>query len=334
MAIGNIIRTVSIKKGSADMLLDAERFYAELDGFFAGRDNKATEKYLLDTLDALENSILITTECTCRADADCGTGSRSGPSEEELRWAAERSRGLIMALNELACFYRGLGRLEESIRAFRRALLELELCGLEGSEGCALALVNMAGTLRLLGRYEEALEDFEKARAILDKNGGSDAYAYASLWNNEGLVYQDLRDFGKAAVCFEAALSLLPDTEQNRAERATNLANLALACFNLGRTGEAEARIDASLELFKALDGGTNPHYAGALNTKAFFLFSAGDVARAAEAFEEAARITRLVYGESREYAVACRNCAYALDRLGEAEKAERYRALAERAGA
>ncbi len=143
-----------------------------------------------------------------------------------------------------------------------------------------------------------------------------------------------MRDFGKAAVCFEAALSLLPDTEQNKAERATNLSNLALAYFNIGRTGEAEARISTSLELFKSLDEGTNPHYAGALNTKAFFLFSAGDAAGAAEAFEEAAKITKLVYGESREYAVACRNCAYALDRLGEAEKAGRYRALAEKAGA
>ncbi len=151
------------------MLLDAEKFYAELDGYFAGHDNKATERFLLETLEAMENSMLITCECACRAGGDCGPDSGSGPSEEELRWAAERSRGMIMVLNELACFYRGLGRWEESLRAFGRALAELELCGLEGSDGYALALVNMAGTLRLLGRYEEALEDFEKARAILEK---------------------------------------------------------------------------------------------------------------------------------------------------------------------
>jgi tetratricopeptide (TPR) repeat protein len=310
------------------MLFDATKFYEELDGYFYRHDTCATEKFLLETLEGLENSMLISTECS-----SCGGScpDDSCPSEEEIAWAVERSQGMIAVLNELACFYRGLSRWDDSLKAFSRVMAEMELCGLEESDNYALVIINTAGTYRLLAKYNEALEAFDRAKEILDKNGNNNAYNYASLYNNAGLVYQDLKNYPKAVEYLEKALDYLPHTDANKAEAATNLSNLAMAYYNMGNIGEADKKIDASIEIFKDLDGGLNPHYGGALNTKAFICFNAGDTAGAAVKFEKAADITKLIFGENREYAIACRNCAYAYDRLGNREKAEHYRGLAEK---
>jgi hypothetical protein len=81
------------------MAFDSAAFYSDLDRYFSQHDNEATEKFLLETLESIENSMLITPGggCCCDDEAAC-----EGPTEEEIKWAVERSQGMI-AVFKRAC---------------------------------------------------------------------------------------------------------------------------------------------------------------------------------------------------------------------------------------
>jgi len=281
------------------MTFDAAAFYAELDEYFGRYDNEATERFLLESL--------------------------------------EKARGDMRAetavLNELACFYRNTSKWQGSLSAFSELCAVMESAGMEKTEDYALAVLNKAGMYRLMGGYDEALSTFSQAKSVLDSVGAA-AYSYASLYNNTGLVYQDMRRFDKAAEYFELGLEKLPKTPENEAERATSLANLAAAYLNCGDREKALIKLDEALTVFSVLDGGNNAHYAGALNTRAVILFMCGDYAGAAEMFEKAIEKTKLIFGENKDFVSGCRNCAAAYMKLGNSERAKYYLDLSEKAAA
>ena len=311
------------------MSFDTKSFYAELDGYYSRYDNAATEKFLLESLDNVENSMIISAGCSCCGDGDCGDGEEQPLSAEEKEWIVSRSQGMIAILNELACFYRGVSRWPECIDAFTRLKTEMEQCGITGSDNYALVILNLAGAYRLMGDFEKALATFAESRKILDANGKNDPYSTASLYNNEGLVYQDMKDFAKAAEHFEKALEYMRLVPDNDAEIATSLSNAAMAYYSAGNMEKAQKMLDESLAIFSGLDGGMNPHYAGGLNTKALFAFNAGDVELAAKTFELAIEKTRLIFGENREFVIGCRNCAFAYSKLGNEEMSKKYSDMA-----
>jgi len=54
-----------------------------------------------------------------------GYGSIQGDSRfssnNDVRWHEERTFGIVTVLNELACFYRDLGKFDKSIETFHKA---------------------------------------------------------------------------------------------------------------------------------------------------------------------------------------------------------------------
>ena len=106
-------------------------FFEQLDGVYRQGFPEAVEAFLRESL--------------CRAEAE---------TDRELELAVR---------NELGSFFRGAGRYEESLSAFRRAeFLAGELRG-RGSGAYATVLNNMAGTCRLLHRASEAESLFLRA---------------------------------------------------------------------------------------------------------------------------------------------------------------------------
>ncbi len=311
------------------MSFDTKTFYDELDGYYARYDNEATEKFLLQALDNVENSMIISAGCGCGCGDDGSCDIEGGISAEDKEWIISRSQGMIAILNEMACFYRGISRWPECIDAFTRLKTEMESCGLTETDNYALVILNLAGAYRLMGDFEKALATFAESRKILDANGKNDPYSTASLYNNEGLVYQDMKDFTKAAEHFEKALEYMRLVPDNEAEIATSLSNAAMAYYSAGNTEKAQKMLDESLAIFAELDGGMNPHYAGGLNTKALFAFNAGDVELAAKTFELAVEKTKLIFGENREFIIGCRNCAFAYSKLGNEEMSKKYSDMA-----
>ncbi len=305
-----------------------QAFYDALDQHYAACDNAATEAFLKAQLERVDElGILLGVGGGCPA---CRTEEDDQLTMQERKLLIQRSEARIAVLNETACFYRGISRFKPCIEAFEALMAEMEFCGLNGSEQYALAVINMAGVYRLLCEFDRALELFDLAQGILDQLGSSNDYGYASLYNNRGLVYQDQREWPKAAEHFEKALEYTRRVDDNEAEIATALSNIALAYHRMGNTDKARTAIEESLAIFEKIDDGKNPHYAGALNTYATFLYLAGDYARSAEHFRLAAEITKLIFGENWDYAACCRNCSMALSQLGDHENARLFAVMAE----
>ena len=120
--------------------------------------------------------------------------------------------------------------------------------------------------------------------------------------------------------------------EDNQAERATALSNLSLAYYRVGNLDKARTAIDESISIFRDLDAGMNPHYAGALNTQATFAYLAGNYTEAAENFKQAVEKTKLIFGENKDYVPCCRNCSMALEQAGDKAGAAEYAAMADHA--
>lgn len=309
---------------------DAQKFYDQLDGYFAGYDNAATEAFLKEELEKADNIgmiLAVTSHCpTCEASKPVEL------TENERELVLQRSQARIAVLNEMACFYRGISKWEPCISAFQELMAEMEFSGLQESEQYALAVINMAGAYRLLGKFDDALELFGRAADILTKLNCSNAYNWASLYNNTGLVYQDQDNLPKAVEYFEKALEYTRKADDSEAELATALSNLSLAYYRTGDLKKADETITESLSIFKDLDAGMNPHYAGALNTKATFSFLAGNYDQAVENFKLAAEKTKLIFGENKDYAACCRNCSAAMQKAGDPEGAAQYQAMADAA--
>ncbi len=313
------------------MAFDINGFYNELDEYYGRYDNAATEKFLKDSLAKVEEYMIIPSSCSSCQDHSDKTAEEKYEefTDVEKKWIIECSDARIAVLNEMACFYRGVSNWEACIAAFDDVKSEMEMRGLEKSNEYAVVILNMAGAYRLMGKFDEALAAFKGAADIMDANGDATDYEYAGLYNNTGLVYQDMGDMDKAAEHFEKALTYLVKVPDNDAEIATNQANLAVAYYNAKKHDKAMECLDKALSIFETLDGGLNPHYAGALNTKAVMLFNTGDAKGAAENFEKAAEKTKLIFGENKDYVTACRNCSFAYEKLGDGEKAEKYKELA-----
>lgn len=318
------------------MAFDINEFYKKLDEYYGKYDNAATEQFLKDSLADAEEYMIIPSSCSSCQDHGDYTGQEKYEklTDREKEWIIRCSDSRIAILNEMACFYRGVSNWEKCIEAFDAVKQEMETRGLEKINAYAVVLLNMAGAYRLMGKFDDALAAFGQAEEIFANTGDAGDYELAGLYNNTALVYQDMGQLDKAAENFEKALTYLEKVPDNDAEIATNLANVAMTYYASGKLDKAVESITKAISIFETIDGGMNPHYAGALNSKAVMLFNSGDIAGAADMFAEAAAKTKLVFGENKDYAVGCRNAAFAYSKLGNNEKAQEFLDMAKAAEA
>lgn len=309
------------------MAFDINKFYEDLDAHYAKYDNAATEQFLKDSLAESEEFMIIPSSCSSCEDHSDRTGEEKYEqmTDREKEWIIKCSDTRIAVLNEMACFYRGTSQWDKSIAAFDAVKEEMENRGLQSNSSYAVVILNMAGAYRLMGRFDEAMASFKNAESILLSSKNTTDYELAGLYNNTGLVYQDMGDTENAILNFEKALVHLENVPDNDAEIATNRANLAVAYYNSGKKEEALNCLSKAISIFETLDNGLNPHYAGALNTKAVMLYSTGNYKDAADTFVLALEKTKLIFGENKEYAVGCRNAAQAFLQLGDNAKADHY---------
>ena len=163
--------------------------------------------------------------------------------------------------NDLACELVVVGRPEEAIPLFERALVL--------RPGYAQVHNNLGNALRSLGRVDEALVQYEKAVAAMPD--------YAEAHNNLACELSAKGRLAEALQHFDESIRLRPDN-------AVAHSNLGNALRDAGRLPEALASYERALKL--------TPAAADVLANYALALVAAGRPADALPRFAEAARLS------------------------------------------
>ena len=121
---------------------------------------------------------------------------------------AVRQTENAVAFNNLGEAYKGLKRLDEAERCYRKAL--------ELNPGFAEVCSNLGNALKELGRFAEATEIYRQALTINPK--------FTLVHFNLANVLQDMGELDEAEICLKQALELSPDN----ADAAGNLSKLQL----------------------------------------------------------------------------------------------------------
>ena len=229
----------------------------------------------------------------------------------------EGSRERAVLLNELAGFYRGISRYNESVEAFQESLNIFDKSGMGASSEYATVLLNLAGLYRMKGDANKAIGLFSDSMRKLENAGAQSSYSYISVLNNLALAYQDNKDYGQALEYAERALNLLRESGSNEHEIAASLNNLSSIRLHHGELEAANKLIAESLDIYEGMIE-PDVHHAAALTTKAVIQCRAGDYRNALEGFRRALELTKRFFGENLEYAICKRNIADVCQLIGD----------------
>lgn len=293
-------------------MTEIDKFYEDLDSVYSTNDLKRIEAFLLESRQRFyeqSQGPIFSHGCT-----NCIPEARP-------------NMDYVSVCNELACFYRGLSRWQDSIESFIAAVNELKRFHLNDTPNYAMVLLNMAGAYRLMGEREKALENFTQAGDIFKSKGVDNPYVYASLYNNIALVYHDLGDADSALRYLLLALENIEKTPENVTELGSTCNNLAALYISKGELDKAQEYVELAITALR--QAGDEAHYPAALNTRGTLSFRCGDYASALADFSAALALTEKVYSKSAEYISGCENCAETCDKLGDIQQAEYYRNLA-----
>ena len=118
-------------------------------------------------------------------------------------------------------------------------------------------------------------------------------------------------------------------------DAAIVLTNLAMILLKLDRRDEASTTLEKATTIFRQGGGAKGnrkfaPQYAAALAGMGEAWFRMGNFADSAEAYESALAHIRDTFGENRDYAITCQNCADAYNAGGNLAKARQLTEQAE----
>ena len=258
-------------------------FLFELDKLYSAGDLSAVEAFLLEAADA----------------------SPDGSTERAA------------LLNELAGFYRGVSRYDESEDAFNKSLELFEKNDMGATPEYATVLLNLAGLYRMKGDAEKAIGLFLNSKSKLEGAGAQDSYSYISVMNNLALAYQEKGDYEQALDYASKALELLRHGDSFEHEIAASLNNLAAIQLRLGEVEIARGLISESLAIYDGMDE-PDVHHAAALTTNAVISHRNGDLSGALDGFRRALDLTKRFFGENVEYAICKRNIADVCELIGD----------------
>ncbi len=244
--------------------------------------------------------------------------------EGKCKEAEEEGDGgsLVSILNELVGFCRETCQYEKAMEYAASALQVIEQIGLNDTVHHATTFLNIANCLRAAGRLTDSLNTYHKVEAMYHRMLSDKDFGFASLYNNESLLYQETGDYNSAYECLKKALSIVREYPDKEWELAVTYANLANTCLQLktpdinsndyslegninvsNTEGEVfEDKImeyaDNSISLFHKLNE-TDTHIAAALTAKGQLMERKGKYTEAIECYEEALTAIKTTLGET-----------------------------------
>lgn len=232
-----------------------------------------------------------------------------------------QNRGQL--LNKLGDLYSYTGQYTKASKALLEALDVLAESSGEESPDYISAAITLGILYMNQGKYPEAEEIFEVALSKMDPS----EVAYASLLNNQALVFQSLGLLERAENTFDEIKKLDSlSVGTVHPDYAITLSNLGLVYADLGKFKEAEQVLLQALSIQKRNGEENTLSYARKLNNLAKVHQLAGFPDDAVPLLEKALSIFRKNIGKNTpEYATTAYNLGVALWKSGEPEKGYSY---------
>jgi tetratricopeptide (TPR) repeat protein len=283
--------------------VDIERFFQGLSELFASGEQEAVSGYLHRSL----------------AEAE----------------AENDSHAAVTILNEMTGYFRSVSNYGEALKAAEQALAAMQTLGYENSAAFGTTLLNAGTAYRAAGDNVRAMELFFKALTLFGDHLPADDHRLAGLFNNIGAIYEESGRYDEALDVLQRAVDILEKRQDMESDAAVVQSNLALILLRVQRDAEAMAALEKALALFRGQGEGKAgqrlpPHYAAALAGTGEVHMRGKEYAKAVQAYESALEHIRAAFGENRDYAVTCRNCALAYEAAGEPGRAEELRRKAD----
>ncbi len=205
-------------------------------------------------------------------------------SREEKDVSAE-----IILLNETIGFCRDAYFKEEGVRYAKELEHLMQELDFDGRIEYATTMLNLANAYRGFGMYDESAKRYDVCEEMYTKMLPEGDFLFAGLYNNRGLLHQEIKDWDAAIDDFRKALLIVDRYPDKEIEKATTRANLAAAMIESSpacRT-EAENCLQEAIDIFEK-EGGTDFHYSAALSALGTLYFHKKDYSGAAACFKKA----------------------------------------------
>ena len=246
------------------------------------------------------------------------------------------SNAAVTILNEMIGYFRSVSAYPEAIDASRRALSLMRETGYTDSVPYGTTLLNAATAYRASGDSAQALDFFQQALEIFREQLPDDDPRLAGLYNNLSAIHQENGDLEQARDALEKAAAIMAGVADLAIDLATVYTNLALVLDAMGQPEASASALNGAMAIFEREgasareDGRKAPHFAAALAGFAAAKYRVGQYAEAIQMYTEALERIQECFGENRDYAVVCRNCAEAWAAAGDSEKARELRERAD----
>ena len=207
---------------------------------------------------------------------------------------------LLQLLNELIGHYRETGRWENAFEIADKAIAVASHIFPVESVPYATTLLNAASMYRAAGKLDESrrlYRDVEQVYAAILK---PDDMLYASLYNNEALLYQEEGKFAQAKALLIKALDI-DRANGKEYEEAVSLANIAATMIQTGEMEDALKTAESSVALFESL-GVRDQHLCAAFSAMGSYYYISGKFDAAATCFKQGMEIMESVLGKNSYY--------------------------------
>lgn len=208
---------------------------------------------------------------------------------------------MVSILNEMLGFARETSQYDKCEIYGSQALKLIENSPYKGTISHATTLLNVANAMRAAGRLTESLANYQMTEQIYKAQLPENDYQFASLYNNEGLLFEEMQEYERAAQAFMRAIEIVSAYEGNEYYQAVSYANLANAKVMLRAYDEAEGYAKKAEAMFAALKV-EDSHKGAALAALGEVCQARGENQKAISYYEQAKNCIFQHIGENAAY--------------------------------
>jgi len=233
---------------------------------------------------------------------------------------AEKDTGSLITLyNEALGFYRETTSFEQGVNTCRDLMVLMQEMGIQDTIPYATSLLNVATTCRSLGLIKESLVYYNEVLRIYTEKLEPNDMAFAPLYNNMALLFEEMEDYESAVDVLKKALALVMSDPDSQIRVAISHTNLAMCLLKAGSYDEAMFNLNAAFDIFDALPE-VDYHYGAALSAMGEAKFVVGDYEESADYYERALSEVYKNTGHSHAYEVTLSNLKQASAKALEAK--------------